>query len=176
MHHACIWYILEVLTVDANHASTFGLIGWEFHFIFSFGKILLLVSNMCSSEFLFIYVCMRIVITLWYSTLEVILMNCFLSQEVAVECQNMNWGTFKPLLTDALIDHLHPIQVLTLYTVLFLKIEEKEFKVQGTFVYFQWWFLNLCNCNDDFLYFYMNRILVIDVHPSLFGISSKHLK
>nr|GME14248.1 tryptophan--tRNA ligase, chloroplastic/mitochondrial isoform X1 [Ipomoea batatas] len=27
------------------------------------------------------------------------------------ECQNMNWGTFKPLLTDALVAHLHPIQV-----------------------------------------------------------------
>jgi len=32
-------------------------------------------------------------------------------QEVVQECQNMNWGTFKTLLTDALIDHLHPIQV-----------------------------------------------------------------
>ncbi|KAL3645925.1 Tryptophan--tRNA ligase, chloroplastic/mitochondrial [Castilleja foliolosa] len=32
-------------------------------------------------------------------------------QEVVDECQDMNWGTFKPLLTDALIDHLHPIQV-----------------------------------------------------------------
>ncbi|PNY09508.1 tryptophan-tRNA ligase, partial [Trifolium pratense] len=32
-------------------------------------------------------------------------------EEVVKECQNMNWGTFKPLLTDALIDHLHPIQV-----------------------------------------------------------------
>ncbi|KAK7311703.1 hypothetical protein RJT34_10003 [Clitoria ternatea] len=32
-------------------------------------------------------------------------------EEVAQECQNMNWGTFKALLTDALIDHLHPIQV-----------------------------------------------------------------
>ncbi|XP_019184951.1 PREDICTED: tryptophan--tRNA ligase, chloroplastic/mitochondrial-like [Ipomoea nil] len=32
-------------------------------------------------------------------------------QEVAEECQNMNWGTFKPLLTDALVAHLHPIQV-----------------------------------------------------------------
>ncbi|CAK9158831.1 unnamed protein product [Ilex paraguariensis] len=31
--------------------------------------------------------------------------------EVAQECQDMNWGVFKPLLTDALIDHLHPIQV-----------------------------------------------------------------
>lgn len=29
------------------------------------------------------------------------------------ECQNMNWGTFKVLLTDSLIDHLHPIQVST---------------------------------------------------------------
>ncbi|XP_057434813.1 tryptophan--tRNA ligase, chloroplastic/mitochondrial [Lotus japonicus] len=32
-------------------------------------------------------------------------------EEVVQECQNMNWGTFKPLLTDALIDHLQPIQV-----------------------------------------------------------------
>ncbi|XP_052209538.1 tryptophan--tRNA ligase, chloroplastic/mitochondrial [Diospyros lotus] len=31
-------------------------------------------------------------------------------QEVAQECQDMNWGVFKKLLTDALIDHLHPIQ------------------------------------------------------------------
>lgn len=31
-------------------------------------------------------------------------------EEVAQECQNMNWGMFKTLLTDALIDHLHPIQ------------------------------------------------------------------
>ncbi|XP_072967228.1 tryptophan--tRNA ligase, chloroplastic/mitochondrial [Typha angustifolia] len=32
-------------------------------------------------------------------------------EEVALECQDMNWGTFKSNLTDALIDHLHPIQV-----------------------------------------------------------------
>lgn len=32
-------------------------------------------------------------------------------QEVAEECRDMNWGTFKPVLTDALIAHLHPIQV-----------------------------------------------------------------
>ncbi|CAA0821319.1 Nucleotidylyl transferase superfamily protein [Striga hermonthica] len=32
-------------------------------------------------------------------------------QEVVEECRDMNWGTFKPLLTDALVDHLHPIQV-----------------------------------------------------------------
>ncbi|CAA2934798.1 tryptophan--tRNA ligase, chloroplastic mitochondrial isoform X2 [Olea europaea subsp. europaea] len=32
-------------------------------------------------------------------------------QEIAEECQDMNWGTFKIVLTDALIDHLHPIQV-----------------------------------------------------------------
>ncbi|KAL3498520.1 hypothetical protein ACH5RR_041252 [Cinchona calisaya] len=31
-------------------------------------------------------------------------------QETSKECQNMSWGTFKPVLTDALIDHLHPIQ------------------------------------------------------------------
>ncbi|MQL75396.1 hypothetical protein Taro_007754 [Colocasia esculenta] len=33
-----------------------------------------------------------------------------LKEEVASECQNMNWGTFKANLADALIDHLHPIQ------------------------------------------------------------------
>ncbi|OMO94137.1 Tryptophan-tRNA ligase [Corchorus capsularis] len=32
-------------------------------------------------------------------------------EEVAQECQDMNWGTFKTLLTDALVEHLHPIQV-----------------------------------------------------------------
>ncbi|KAL4303801.1 hypothetical protein GQ457_10G002080 [Hibiscus cannabinus] len=32
-------------------------------------------------------------------------------EEVAQECQDMNWGTFKNLVTDALVDHLHPIQV-----------------------------------------------------------------
>ncbi|PON71360.1 Tryptophan-tRNA ligase [Trema orientale] len=32
-------------------------------------------------------------------------------EEVQHECQEMNWGTFKSLLTDALVDHLHPIQV-----------------------------------------------------------------
>uniref|UniRef100_A0A453FF94 Uncharacterized protein n=1 Tax=Aegilops tauschii subsp. strangulata TaxID=200361 RepID=A0A453FF94_AEGTS len=32
-------------------------------------------------------------------------------QEVVSECQDMNWGTFKATLTDALIDHLQPIQV-----------------------------------------------------------------
>ncbi|XP_043725061.1 tryptophan--tRNA ligase, chloroplastic/mitochondrial isoform X6 [Telopea speciosissima] len=32
-------------------------------------------------------------------------------EEVSRECQDMNWGTFKTLLTDSLVDHLHPIQV-----------------------------------------------------------------
>ncbi|VAH63510.1 unnamed protein product [Triticum turgidum subsp. durum] len=32
-------------------------------------------------------------------------------EEVVSECQDMNWGTFKVTLTDALIDHLQPIQV-----------------------------------------------------------------
>ncbi|XP_035548798.1 tryptophan--tRNA ligase, chloroplastic/mitochondrial-like isoform X1 [Juglans regia] len=39
------------------------------------------------------------------------LMSGKTKEEVAQECQNMNWGTFKVLLTDSLIDHLHPIQV-----------------------------------------------------------------
>lgn len=43
----------------------------------------------------------------------------YLLQEVTQECQNMNWGTFKVLLTDSLIDHLHPIQVSTSITILF---------------------------------------------------------
>lgn len=32
-------------------------------------------------------------------------------EEVVSECQHMNWGTFKTILTEALIDHLQPIQV-----------------------------------------------------------------
>ncbi|PKA64633.1 tryptophanyl-tRNA synthetase [Apostasia shenzhenica] len=32
-------------------------------------------------------------------------------EEVALECRNMNWGTFKTILTDALVNHLHPIQI-----------------------------------------------------------------
>lgn len=32
-------------------------------------------------------------------------------EEVSQECQNMNWGTFKVVLTDALVAHLNPIQV-----------------------------------------------------------------
>lgn len=32
-------------------------------------------------------------------------------EEVAQECKNMNWGTFKVVLTDALVAHLNPIQV-----------------------------------------------------------------
>lgn len=32
-------------------------------------------------------------------------------EEVTLECQDMNWGTFKILLTDALVEHLHPIQI-----------------------------------------------------------------
>ncbi|XP_020676498.1 tryptophan--tRNA ligase, chloroplastic/mitochondrial isoform X3 [Dendrobium catenatum] len=31
-------------------------------------------------------------------------------EEVALECQNMNWGTFKIVLTDALVNQLRPIQ------------------------------------------------------------------
>lgn len=34
-----------------------------------------------------------------------------MKEEVAQECQDMNWGTFKVILTDALIAHLDPIQV-----------------------------------------------------------------
>lgn len=168
---------------DTNHAS-FGLIcptsanlllhhTIEYHF-----HLFIWQNSSPNVKYVFIwiliYICVHTnsdnyyIFHTWSNSHELLL------QEVAEECQNMNWGTFKPLLTDALIEHLHPIQVLTLYMVLCLKIKKKEFKVQGTFVYLQWWFLNLCNCNDDFLYFHINIILVIV--PSLFGISSKHLK
>ncbi|KAJ8539618.1 hypothetical protein K7X08_013870 [Anisodus acutangulus] len=33
------------------------------------------------------------------------------TKQVAEECRDMNWGSFKIVLTDALVDHLHPIQV-----------------------------------------------------------------
>jgi len=33
-------------------------------------------------------------------------------EEVAAECASMRWGDFKPVLTDATIAHLEPIQVL----------------------------------------------------------------
>ncbi|VVB09026.1 unnamed protein product [Arabis nemorensis] len=32
-------------------------------------------------------------------------------EEVMEECKDMSWGTFKPLLADALIEHLNPIQI-----------------------------------------------------------------
>ncbi|KAL0774296.1 hypothetical protein YC2023_054534 [Brassica napus] len=32
-------------------------------------------------------------------------------EEVMEECKDMSWGTFKPLLTDAVVEHLSPIQV-----------------------------------------------------------------
>lgn len=57
------------------------------------------------SEMLY-YVCVCVCIAIM-----ILLDTHFYMQEVVQECQNMNWGTFKPLLTDALIDHLHPIQV-----------------------------------------------------------------
>eukprot|EP00983_Pelagomonas_calceolata_P055268 1144074-Pelagomonas_calceolata.AAC.3 len=31
-------------------------------------------------------------------------------EEVLAECASMRWGTFKPLLTDALVEHLRPLQ------------------------------------------------------------------
>uniref|UniRef100_A0A0V0H7D3 Putative ovule protein n=1 Tax=Solanum chacoense TaxID=4108 RepID=A0A0V0H7D3_SOLCH len=43
--------------------------------------------------------------------MEKLNLNDLMSQEVAEECRDMNWGTFKIVLTDALVDHLQPIQV-----------------------------------------------------------------
>lgn len=39
------------------------------------------------------------------------LVTCKTKEEVALECQSMNWGTFKTILTEALVNHLHPIQI-----------------------------------------------------------------
>ena len=39
-----------------------------------------------------------------------------LVQEVIAECGEMSWGQFKPVLTDALIAHLQPIQVPSLHS------------------------------------------------------------
>lgn len=47
-------------------------------------------------------------------------MKRFFVQEVALECQDMNWGTFKTVLTDALIEHLHPIQVTDIAELSFI--------------------------------------------------------
>ena len=30
--------------------------------------------------------------------------------DVATECADLNWGKFKPLLADALVDHINPIR------------------------------------------------------------------
>ncbi|XP_048133812.1 tryptophan--tRNA ligase, chloroplastic/mitochondrial isoform X2 [Rhodamnia argentea] len=51
-------------------------------------------------------------------------------EEVAKECQDMNWGSFKPLITDALIDHLHPIQCLLLLclSILCMKVLQEQQK------------------------------------------------
>lgn len=31
-------------------------------------------------------------------------------EEITAECASMRWGAFKPLLTDALVEHLRPVQ------------------------------------------------------------------
>ncbi|KAK8657446.1 hypothetical protein V6N13_035685 [Hibiscus sabdariffa] len=36
--------------------------------------------------------------------------DILLYQDIALECQYMKWGTFKSLMMDALVYHLHPIQ------------------------------------------------------------------
>ncbi|GJU54415.1 hypothetical protein Tco_1228129 [Tanacetum coccineum] len=44
-------------------------------------------------------------------------------EEVAQEVQDMNLGTFKPVLTVALIDHLQPIQIFVLYMLQRFKLK-----------------------------------------------------
>lgn len=75
---------------------------------FSFGWLSLRVQNW----FLFHYIVQ--------ATPEKLNLNDLMSQEVAEECRDMNWGTFKVVLTDALVDHLHPIQVSSFACVAFL--------------------------------------------------------
>ncbi|KAL9369658.1 hypothetical protein Peur_040857 [Populus x canadensis] len=46
-------------------------------------------------------------------------------EDAAKECQGLNSGLFKPLLTDASSEHLHPIQVSTcIYAFLSFMLEE----------------------------------------------------
>jgi len=56
-----------------------------------------------------------VALKLRYPASESLTGTYYIPQEVAKECQDMSWGSFKPLITDALIDHLHPIQVSTSY-------------------------------------------------------------
>ncbi|GJZ74694.1 hypothetical protein Tco_0639159 [Tanacetum coccineum] len=44
------------------------------------------------------------------------------AREVAQEVQDMNWGIFKHVLTEVLIDHLQPIQVSVHYMILRFKL------------------------------------------------------
>lgn len=71
-----------------------------------------------------------------------------LSQEIAKECQGMNWGTFKPLLTDALVDHLHPIQVLTFICIKEFYILRLIWSCRDNLqlIYFNYYIL--CWCSD----------------------------
>ncbi|KAL3633486.1 Tryptophan--tRNA ligase, chloroplastic/mitochondrial [Castilleja foliolosa] len=55
-------------------------------------------------------------------------------QEVVGECQDMNWGTFKPLLTDALIDHLHPIQLESYYNPGLKMVRYAEIMLDPTYL------------------------------------------
>lgn len=36
--------------------------------------------------------------------------SCALQDEVIAEVAGQSWGSFKPLLTDAVVDHLRPVQ------------------------------------------------------------------
>lgn len=68
-------------------------------------------------------------------------------QEVASECQNMNWGTFKPVLTDALIDHLQPIQVYISFSYaalcgFYMQTHIKFLLITGSFMIYFLWFLS----------------------------------
>lgn len=87
---------------------------------------------------LIVYVIIRLIDSSWYwrgkHTWQALIGN-FLLQEVADECKHMNWGAFKPLLTDALIDHLHPIQVCAFLLQLFFFSNYHTHTIHFGFVY-----------------------------------------
>ena len=58
--------------------------------------------------------CPTAVVRVWVDPADVALMHDDVAvggQEVEMEVSEMSWGQFKPLLTDALVAHLHPVQV-----------------------------------------------------------------
>ncbi len=53
-------------------------------------------------------------------------LSIWCEQEVVEECAEMSWGQFKPVLTEALVMHLQPIQVTLHRIVTFVHLVFQE--------------------------------------------------